>query len=58
MILMNFRIEMDDISDHDESFEEIKFDEEITDLELEVKIEKSDEKNNIKTEVFEENLFF
>jgi macrodomain Ter protein organizer (MatP/YcbG family) len=35
---------------------EIKSDEEITDLELEIKIEKSDEKVNIKTEVTEETI--
>ena len=40
-----------------EKIEEVKCDEEITDLELDVKIENSDEQGNIKTEVFEENKF-
>ena len=40
-----------------EKIEEVKCDEEITDLELDVKIEKSDEQGNIKTEVFEENNY-
>ena len=40
-----------------EKIEEVKSDEEITDLELDVKIENSDEQGNIKTEVFEENKF-
>ena len=37
--------------------EEVKCDEEITDLELDVKIENSDEQGNIKTEVFEEKNY-
>ena len=49
---------MNAYSDPDENFEkmdkEIKSDEEITDLELEIKIEKPDDKGNIKIEVFEE----
>ena len=38
--------------------EEVKCDEEITDLELDVKIENSDEQGNIKSEVFEEENQF
>jgi hypothetical protein len=55
--LIHFRIEMDIDSDQVETvrkIEEVKSDEEITDLELNVKIEKSGEKGSIKTEVFEE----
>ena len=60
MILINFRIEMEVYSDHVENFENIsekvKSDEKITDLDLEIKIEKPDIKENIKAEYFgEEN---
>ena len=58
--LIHFRIEMDIDSDQVETvrkIEEVKCDEEITDLELNVKIEKSGEKGSIKTEVFEEKNY-
>ena len=58
--LIHFRIEMDIDSDQVETvrkIEEVKSDEEITDLELNVKIEKSGEKGSIKTEVFEEKNY-
>ena len=49
---------MEGNSDHVENFEnsdeKIKFDKEVTDLEFEVKIEKTDENGKIKTEFFEE----
>jgi hypothetical protein len=58
--LIHFRIEMEVNSSHVENFrkiEEVKSDEEITDVELDIKIEKSDEQGKIKTEVFEENNY-
>ena len=47
-------VDSDDVRMFKKLYEEVKSDEELTDLELEVKIEKSDETENIKTEVFEE----
>ena len=58
--LINFRIGMGVNSDQIDIFEKLeeeKSDEEITDLELDVKIENSDEQGNIKTEVFEEKNY-
>ena len=55
---MHFRIGMEVCSDNVKNLEnideEVKSDEGITDFELEVKIENLDEKENIKTELFEE----
>jgi hypothetical protein len=55
---MHFRIGMEVCSDNVKNLEnideEVKSDEDITDFELEVKIENLDEKENIKTELFEE----
>ena len=57
-IYIHFRIKMEVNSDHVEIFEsmneKIKSDGVITDLELEVKIEETDETGKIKTKVFEE----
>jgi midasin (ATPase involved in ribosome maturation) len=52
---------MDVSSDHvkvvEKMYTEVKSDEELIDFELEVKQEKSDEKGNIKTEVFEKENY-
>ena len=52
---LNFRTEMEVNANQIEKTDEvIKTEEEITDLDLEIKIEKSDRKGNVKTEIFEE----
>ena len=57
----NFRIETEVYSEHIKHFEnmneEIYPGKEITDLALEIKIEKTDEERNIKTEVLEETNY-
>ena len=49
-------VSSDDVEIFENNYEKIKSDEEITDLELEIKMEKLDEKGNIKTELFEESV--